>query len=47
MRCWFGNHVWGWFSLTEGQAPFNTARISQCLRCRKIKGGWVGKEYQP
>jgi hypothetical protein len=45
LRCLFGLHRWVWFTLCDITPTRPSAKISQCDDCRRIKGGWLGKDH--
>ncbi len=44
-RCVLKGHRWAWFTLydTDARTPINL-HVSQCIRCRRMVGGWRGKQ---
>lgn len=45
MLCLLGLHRWRWFSLATNELNGSACHISQCVHCRKIKGGWSEPRY--
>jgi hypothetical protein len=43
MMCFVFFHRWRWFSLYDPGELRSNLHVSQCLRCRKIVGGWRGE----
>lgn len=41
LSCLIGLHQWWWFSLHDPE-EMDVVRISQCVCCGKIAGGWRG-----